>query len=61
MKGASCNNGSYVAFQQTVFALCKESCYAQSCKSQDIVAAYLEESKHIRLLDKLQDAVCQTY
>ena len=61
MEGPSGDDGGYVAFQQAVFALGKESCHAQSRKSQDIVAAYLEERKYIRFLDKLQDTVRQAY
>ena len=43
VEGASGDDGGYVAFQQAVFALGKESCHAQSRKSQDVVAAYLKE------------------
>ena len=50
-----------VSFHQTVFTLRKESCDSQRCKCQDVVAAHLEERKHVRLLKELKDPVCKSH
>ena len=44
-----------------MIALCEHTGQAERGKCEDIIAAHLEERKHVRFLDKLQDPVGKPY